>query len=602
MLCIRKSCVLPTLVLILLVYTFLSFQPFDAETSADFETDDSDSSDTYEAPTAHAHPDDRIRWTKHAEQYPVTSYIPMPTEAPSPIPRIQHNFKTESWWARRKRVKRQEAVKDAFKHAWKGYKKHAWLKDEVSPLSGLYRNSFAGWAATLVDALDSLVIMGLTDELEDALEGLERIDFTVTDAGDINVFETTIRYLGGLLAAHDLTEGKHPILLKKATEIAEVLYSAFDTRNRMPQARWEWTRSAEGRGIVPSRNTVLAELGSLNLEFTRMTQLTNDPKYFDATQRITDNLEKGQKETTVPGLWPIMVDAQDLVYRDPRYSVGAMGDSTYEYLPKEHMLLGGRTDQYRNMYDAAMRPINDRLLFRPMTKDGTNVLFPGDLRAYTPTRETLIPQAEHLKCYIGGMVGIGAKVFNRPDELDIARKLTDGCIWAYDSMPTGIMPENLYLSVCESREHCPWDEQKWYDDINRQLGVTSDEPHAEARKDILKRGLPPGWTNIGDSEYKLRPEAIESVFIMYRITGDPALQDAAWRMFKSIDKMCRTQYGHAALDDVRNVHSDQQDYMESFWLAETLKYFYLIFSEPDTVSLDEYVFNTEAHPFKRPTV
>lgn len=76
---------------------------------------------------------------------------------------------------------------------------------------------------------------------------------------------------------------------------------------------------------------------------------------------------------------------------------------------------------------------------------------------------------------------------------------------------------------------------------------------------------------------------------MYRITGDPALQDAAWRMFKNIDKMCRTQYGHAALDDVRNVHTDQQDYMESFWLAETLKYFYLIFSEPDTVSLDEYV-------------
>lgn len=89
--------------------------------------------------------------------------------------------------------------------------------------------------------------------------------------------------------------------------------------------------------------------------------------------------------------------------------------------------------------------------------------------------------------------------------------------------------------------------------------------------------------------YTVRPEAIESVFIMYRITGDKKLQDDAWRMFRSIDKMTRAQYGHAAIDDVRDPQARQMDYMESFWLAETLKYFYLIFSEPDVVSLDEYV-------------
>lgn len=86
-----------------------------------------------------------------------------------------------------------------------------------------------------------------------------------------------------------------------------------------------------------------------------------------------------------------------------------------------------------------------------------------------------------------------------------------------------------------------------------------------------------------------RPEAIESVFIMYRITGDKELQDAAWRMFQSIQKMTRTEYAHAAIEDVRNPKSEQLDYMESFWLAETLKYFYLIFSDPDLVSLDDYV-------------
>lgn len=76
---------------------------------------------------------------------------------------------------------------------------------------------------------------------------------------------------------------------------------------------------------------------------------------------------------------------------------------------------------------------------------------------------------------------------------------------------------------------------------------------------------------------------------MYRITGDKKLQDDAWRMFQSIEKATRTKHAHAAIDDVRDVKTTQLDYMESFWLAETLKYFYLIFSEPGLVSLDDYV-------------
>jgi mannosyl-oligosaccharide alpha-1,2-mannosidase len=76
---------------------------------------------------------------------------------------------------------------------------------------------------------------------------------------------------------------------------------------------------------------------------------------------------------------------------------------------------------------------------------------------------------------------------------------------------------------------------------------------------------------------------------MYRITGDKSLQDAAWRMFRSIEKITRSKYAHAAISDVRNVDTAHLDYMESFWLGETLKYFYLIFSEPGHISLDEYV-------------
>jgi mannosyl-oligosaccharide alpha-1,2-mannosidase len=92
---------------------------------------------------------------------------------------------------------------------------------------------------------------------------------------------------------------------------------------------------------------------------------------------------------------------------------------------------------------------------------------------------------------------------------------------------------------------------------------------------------------------------------MYRITGDPEWQEKGWRMFEAVARATRTEVGHTAIRDVtsreRPTPPDlMEDSMESFWLAETLKYFYLLFETPDVVSLDEWVLNTEAHPFRRP--
>lgn len=86
-----------------------------------------------------------------------------------------------------------------------------------------------------------------------------------------------------------------------------------------------------------------------------------------------------------------------------------------------------------------------------------------------------------------------------------------------------------------------------------------------------------------------RPEAIESVFILYRITGDQTYQEVAWDMFESIENATETEIANAAIEDVTKVIPAKADRMESFWLAETLKYFYLIFSEPELISLDDYV-------------
>lgn len=161
------------------------------------------------------------------------------------------------------------------------------------------------------------------------------------------------------------------------------------------------------------------------------------------------------------------------------------------------------------------------------------------------------------------------------------------------------MPETFHVVPCDDPDDCKWDIDRWH------RGIMDQNVHdtKDADKIIEEDSLQLGMTKIGDRRFLLRPEAIESIFILYRITGDSALQDAAWRMFTAITNATETQVAHSAIEDVmvEDASSTKKlDECESFWMAETLKYFYLIFSEPGVVSLDEYVFNTEAHPLRRP--
>lgn len=183
-----------------------------------------------------------IHWTKLKEHFPVAteSLIKLPSGKPKPVPKIQHNFKKESPSEKVDREAKLNIIQNLFKRSWDGYKEHAWLQDELSPVSGKSRNPFAGWGATLVDTLDTLWIMGLKDEFVEAVEAVKGIDFTTTARADIPLFETTIRYLGGFLAAYDMSGKKHQILLDKSLELAELLISAFDTPNRMPETYYYW--------------------------------------------------------------------------------------------------------------------------------------------------------------------------------------------------------------------------------------------------------------------------------------------------------------------------------------------------------------------------
>ena len=553
-----------------------------------------------------------IHWRPIPKRYPIQKLQKLPSTPPQAFPPLQYAFGKESSSERTTREKRLATVKKSFVRTWDSYKALAWMQDELQPISGGSLSSFGGWAATLVDSLDTLWILGLKNEFEMAVEAAAGIDFTTTDTDMLNVFETTIRYLGGFLGAYDVSDGQYPVLLDKAKQLGEILYCAFDTANRMPVTRWYW-KQALLRAQDPTEVSVIAEVGSLTLEFTRLAQLTGDHKYYDAVARVTTAFQQAQGSTSIPGLWPTVMNARTLSFTHNDFTFGGMADSLYEYLPKQYILLGGAVPNYQRMYDWAMLAAKRHLFFRPMVPSNADILISGnahyntELQAIEPE-----PQGQHLGCFTGGMVALGAKVFDRQEELAIARKLVDGCVWAYDNMVNGIMPETFHMVPCASQQSCTWNESLWHAAIEKY------HPNASTAKNLIKdRRLRPGYAAMADRRYILRPEAFESIFVLYRLTGDRSLQDAAWRMFQAVEKHTKTELAYAALIDVTVTPPVKQDRMESFWTAETLKYLYLLYSEPNAVSLDKFVLwvfpsivseladcgisNTEAHPFKRPT-
>ncbi|TVY16745.1 Endoplasmic reticulum mannosyl-oligosaccharide 1,2-alpha-mannosidase [Lachnellula arida] len=840
-----------------------------------------------------------IHWSKQPEHFPVPteSIIKLPTGTPVSIPKIQYAFHDETSDMKRDREQRQTKVKEEFRKAWGGYKKHAWFHDELSPVSGKFRDPFCGWAATLVDTLDTLWIMGLEDEFEEAAKAVDLIDFTTSPRSDIPMFETTIRYLGGLLAAYDVSGGRYKNLLDKAVELAEILMGAFDTPNRMPVLYYRWRPAFASQPHRASQRSNLAELGSLSMEFTRLAQLTQDQRYYDAVARVTNALSEWQdRGTALGGVFPDDVDASgcnrtvELTSQQPiasfvpatsrddekvlgyqpdspgtvaeprkkgvkespsgpgslqvqilpgepskahikdldapkdkvekkkttkrdvgtepgatnaiaeepptqvnpnngevmpnmeiqaetaslnwdckpqglepaenginqplKFGMGGGQDSTYEYYPKQFLLLGGLETQYRKLYLKTVEDIKKWMLYRPMVPGNRDILFAGTVttRGDPENDLQLNPEVTHLTCFIGGMIGMGAKIFGLESDLELAKKLSDACVWAYESTATGIMPETAITFPCANSENCKWNETLYHQELDpiwnerdesvesykkaklesdeqlaanakalaskkeaQKLNAQHDEeeeydvnPHGNAtaalendgpvslqkrqsesspklevpqpithsfkdgsfkkvpaekpkapplspedeefyhqkaasteddllivatggRMDeqpsaepveppmrdpsmpfthkefvdnrIAQEKLPPGYTLIQNNKYILRPEAIESVWYMYRITGDTTWQDKGWNMFESIINSTSTKYGHSAILEVTAPPKEtyQLDEMESFWLAETLKYFYLLYSTPDVISLDEWVLNTEAHPFKRPS-
>ncbi|CAG8439304.1 7440_t:CDS:10 [Ambispora leptoticha] len=456
---------------------------------------------------------------------------------------------------------RAEYVKEAFVHSFNGYKQHAWGYDEVRPVTGSTRNTRNGWAATIVDSLDTMILMNLTKEYELSRELVSRIDFKKT-SDLVNVFETTIRYIGGLLAAYDLTGDN--LYLDKSIELAVQLLPAFDTPTGIPFQYVDLKKKTAVHSRFPGKASALSEFGSLQLEFRRLSELSGNPIFLNKAQRIIDILQS--KSTELPGLYPVFMDPLNGKFTTSWITWGGLGDSFYEYLLKHYIMVEGTLDQYLDMWLLAIDSTKKYLI---STGFGfSNMTYLSQWWEGKPYYEM-----SHLACFAPGNFLLGGHILKNDTLIELGLNLTYTCYLSYESTNTKVGPEEFaYVGANEARS------LRW----NRKQ-----------RNSYFSKGI-----FVTDGHYYLRPEVIESIFYAYRITGDKKYQDWGWNIFRAITKYCRTPIGFSGVRDVTNLKRRWDNIAESFWFAETLKYLYLLFNEEDLLPFDQWVLNTEAHPFR----
>ena len=234
----------------------------------------------------------------------------------------------------------RQMVKNAMIHSWDGYKQFAWGSDELAPP---YRRGKHGAApgATIVDAMSTLKIMGLESRYQDAVNWVKTFDFR--SGGKVSFFETTIRDLAGLLSAHDLSAD--PALLAQAVQVGDGLMGAFtganasEPVNSIPFAQVNLETHEAEAGWLGS-NSLLAEMGTIQLEMRQLSHYTGVQTYADAADRISHILKKKQPEPPA-GLWNTYINRESAEDGSPTlFTFGAMSDSAVRHAHSTHFFHG----------------------------------------------------------------------------------------------------------------------------------------------------------------------------------------------------------------------------------------------------------------------
>ncbi|XP_048669231.1 endoplasmic reticulum mannosyl-oligosaccharide 1,2-alpha-mannosidase isoform X1 [Marmota marmota marmota] len=444
---------------------------------------------------------------------------------------------------------RQEGVIEAFRHAWKGYRQFAWGHDELRPVSKSFSEWF-GLGLTLIDALDTMWILGLKQEFEEARMWVsQKLNFK-KDV-DVNLFESTIRILGGLLSTYHLSGDR--LFLRKAKDFGNRLMPAFMTPSKIP-----YSDVNIGTGVAHppqwTSDSTVSEVTSIQLEFRELSRLTGVKKFQEAAEEVTRHVHhlSGKKD----GLVPMFINTHSGAFTHLGvFTLGARADSYYEYLLKQWIQGGKQETQLLEDYLAAIEGIKTHLVRH---SEPNKLTFIGEL-----THDRFSAKMDHLVCFLPGTLALGVHHGLPTDHMELARALMETCYQMNRQMETGLSPEIVHFNL-----YPPTD--------NLDVKVKPADRH-----------------NL------LRPETVESLFYLYRTTGDRKYQDWGWEILQSFNKYTRVPSGgYTSINNVQNPHKPEpRDKMESFFLGETLKYLYLLFSDDQNLlSLDTYVFNTEAHP------
>ncbi|KAK3921243.1 ER degradation-enhancing alpha-mannosidase-like protein 3 [Frankliniella fusca] len=444
------------------------------------------------------------------------------------------------------RLELREEARDMFYHAFNAYMENAYPADELMPLSckGRWRgkepsrgdidDTLGNFSLTLIDTLDTLVVLGDIDEFERAAKLIIK-DVSFDSDIIVSVFETNIRVLGGLLSGHILAEylqlnmnvmhWYRGELLQLAKDIGFRLLPAFNTTTGIPHARVNLRHGLKVRGLESSRETCTACAGTMILEMAALSRLSGEPIFEEKAHRAMDELWRLRHRSSDLMGTVLNIHSGDWVRRDS--GVGAGIDSYYEYCLKAYILLGDDRylGRFNKHYSAVMRYISQgpMLLDVHMHRPNSNSRnFMDALLAFWPGLQVL----------------------------------------KGDIKPAVETHEMLY-QVMQRHNFLP------------EAFTTDFQVH---------------W-----GQHPLRPEFLESTYFLYKATGDSYYLEVGRKVLKSLQRYARVSCGYAAVKDVRtNVHEDR---MDSFVLAETFKYLFLLFSEPNELllDLDQFLFTTEAH-------
>ncbi|XP_039125560.1 mannosyl-oligosaccharide 1,2-alpha-mannosidase MNS3 [Dioscorea cayenensis subsp. rotundata] len=518
-----------------------------------------------------------------------------PRLSPDEVRNISSNVEigkpsTESEW-----ISRQGKVKEAFIHAWSGYKSFAMGKDELMPLTKRGIDGLGGLGATVIDSLDTAMIMGINEIAAEAGTWIEKnLMQRIREKGQVNLFETTIRVLGGLLSAYHLSGSdsgkslpskgpKREVFLETAKGLADRLLVAF-TASPTAIPFSDVVLRDQSAHPAPDGLSSTSEVSTLQLEFNYLSAITGDPKYSAKAIKVLEHMRTLPK---VEGLVPIYISPHSGQFSGENIRLGSRGDSYYEYLIKvwlqQKASRDGQLKYLHEMYEEAMKGVRHLLVQKSIPK---GLIFVGELPF--GTKDSFSPKMDHLVCFLPGTLALGAtkgitkkkaieqNLLNAEDmeNLNLAEDLAKTCFEMYAVTSTGLAPEIAYF-------HTEGAYEGGHDGGNKS---------SEYINDIIIKP--------NDRHNLLRPETVESLFVLYRITEDIKYREWGWQIFKAFEKHTKIDSGgYTSLDDVTTLPPRKRDKMETFFLGETLKYLYLLFGDTNVLPLDKYVFNTEAHPF-----